>query len=96
MTQTDLALQPLFTGENGIDDKLRQAYVLGVRQGQREPLPDYLIQQRVKLAASIMRHFHCSAEEALIALGVPKAERKPVLKNLETQQKQKEKWCKCR
>lgn len=96
MTPMDQALQPLFTGENEIDAKLRQAYVLGVRQGQREPLPDYLIQQRVKLAASIMRHFRCSAEDALIALGVPKAERKPVLKNLETQQKQKEKWYKCR
>lgn len=90
MNTTDTALAGLLTGDVVLDAKLREAYSLGVRQGQREPRMEFLIQQRAKQASGIIRAFHCTPLEAVIAMGLTKKDRKPVLKVLETQAKHKE------
>lgn len=83
-------LDALITGDNGIDEKILCAYKLGIQNGQREPDRNYLLQSQAKYIAAIMRHFRCSAEEVLIALKIPRTDRKPILKMLEAQQKQKQ------
>lgn len=81
----DPQLRALLTKQATINARIMNAYALG----QRDPSSDWIFQNRVKTASSIIRTFGCSIEEALIAMNVPKKDRPPIVKTLETQAKAK-------
>lgn len=90
MNTTDTALAGLITGDAGVDAKIRQAYAMGIEYAVSHPDKDQLIKSRVKLASRLIRTFRCTPEAALIAMDVPRKERKPVLKILQVQEQQRQ------
>lgn len=88
-TILDELLSELATGDGDTDARLRKAFHLGAEYAAEHPDKDKLIKGRAKTASRIVRTFGCTPEAALIAMDVPRKERKPVLKILQVQARQK-------
>lgn len=88
-TILDELLGSLVTGDSDADARLRKAFHLGAEYAAEHPDKDKLIKGRAKTASRIVRTFGCSPEAALIVLDIPRKERKPVLKILQAQARQK-------
>lgn len=79
------ALEALLTQDDAVNNLILRAYKLG----QGDPSFNWIFQNRLKTASAIIRAFGCSIEYALRVLSVPKKERPPIVKTLETQAKAK-------
>lgn len=82
-------IQDILTGDENIDARIVIAYDRGVAYGRENPGTPQLIQQRVKLARAIIRSFGCTPEQAVDVLRLSKQDRKPVLRTLVAQDRQK-------
>lgn len=87
--QKERNIQDILTGDENINARIQIAYDRGVAYGRENPDPQQLIQQRVKLARSMMRTFRCSPEQAADALRLSNRDRKPVIRTLVAQDRQK-------
>lgn len=81
----DPALEALLTQDEAVNERVLKAYALG----QGDPSFNWIFQNRVKMASSIIRTFHCSIEDALRVLSVPKKDRPPIVSAIVAQSNQK-------
>ena len=94
MNTTDNALAGLITGDEGTDNALRQAFSLGVRQGQASARKSdqKVIQRNVtqQILATLMRVQHLDLDTAMVTLQIPKADRKTYKKLFAGKERQRQ------
>ena len=88
------ALAGLITGNEDIDNALRQAFSLGVRHGQAtdKKCDHRSIQLNVtqQILATLMRVQHLDLEAAMATLQIPKSDRKTYKKLFATKERQRQ------
>ncbi len=79
MSKTDRILENLFTGDREVDDKLRQAFNLGIRHGEatdRESIArSSRIDQTTRMLIALIRTQHIDLEKAMSWFDIPKKDR---------------------
>ncbi len=79
ISKTDRILEPLFIGVKEFDDRLRQAFALGIRYGQatdRENLQNICrIEQTTRILATLMRTQKMDLDSSMSALEIPKQDK---------------------
>lgn len=94
MNTTDTALAVLSTGNEDIDNALRQAFSMGVRHGQAtaKKCNHRSIQLNVtqQILATLMRVQHLDLAAAMATLQIPKSDRKTYKKLFATKERQRQ------
>lgn len=79
MTTTDKILGPLFTGDDVIDGKLREAFELGIRHGADADRKSVQRAEQItttqKILATLMRTLHTGLEGAMSIIEIPRKDR---------------------
>ncbi len=87
--QNEKDILDILTGDENVDCRIKIAHERGMAYGRKNPDTQQLIQQRVKLARAMIRTFGCTPEQAADVLQLSKKDRKPVLRILAAQNRQK-------
>lgn len=97
MDAIDTKLTELLTGNVETDDRLRAAYEMGLRSGRtldRESLKrNTEIETTKRLLAALMRAQQLNLQSAMVALSIPRKERKTYIKIFTEKTRQKQARC---
>lgn len=92
MNKTDRTLSALLTGNDEIDNRLRQAFNLGIRNGQATDRDNVARSSKIdtttRLLIAFIRTQKINLEDAMTAFDLPKADRE-IYRRIITQRKPK-------
>lgn len=83
-------LENILTGDTELDDKIRQAYDLGLKTGKINFFDNMKTQLTTDHLWAVIRNLHVPLETTMVAFQIPRSERKQYRKIITTRLAQKE------